>query len=80
MKYYREPENFERVYQNYLVIGYYQGKAIVKDEQHHLFYIQCEERLAPIGTIVEKDCLEAVENLKPREQREIEKFYGNKES
>lgn len=80
MKYYREPENFERVYENYLVIGYYRGKAIVKDELHQLYFIQCEEDLVSIGTIVEKECLETVKHLKPEEQMEIQKFYGNQEN
>lgn len=80
MKYYREPENFERTYDNYLVIGYYRGKAIVKDEMHQLYFIQCEEALAPIGTIVEKESLEAVGHLRSEEQIEIEKIYGNKEN
>ena len=32
MRYKKEPKNFEVLHKLYLSIGYYQGKAIVKDE------------------------------------------------
>lgn len=77
MRYVREPENFEKVYGNYLVIGYYHGKAIVKDELYRLYYIRCEENEAPIGTIVEKDVLEPLEKLSSEEHGSILEIYGS---
>ena len=34
---------------NYLVIGYHRGKVIAKDEWNSLYYVECEEEMAPIG-------------------------------
>lgn len=38
----------------YYVTGYYQGKSILKREDH-LFFLKCEEAEAPTGTMVEVD-------------------------
>ena len=40
----------------YYVTGYYQGKSILKREDH-LFFLKCEEAEAPTGTMVEVDVL-----------------------
>ena len=76
MRYGREPENFEKVYRNYLVIGYYHGKAIVKDELYRLYFIRCEENEAPIGTVAEPDMLGPVEKLSNEEYSRILEIYG----
>lgn len=76
MRYVREPENFEKVYRNYLVIGYYHGKAIVKDELYRLYFIRCEENEAPIGTIAEQEILEPIEKLSDEECKRILEIYG----
>ena len=38
-----EPKNFEVLHKLYLSIGYYQGKAIVKDENGSFYFVKCEE-------------------------------------
>ena len=48
MKFFKEPKQFEEEEWEHLVIGYFHGKAIVKDENGHLFFLKCEEAAAPI--------------------------------
>lgn len=79
MRYFEEPKNFEEVQGNYLVIGYYCGKAIVKDEMDRLYFIQCEEREAPIGTVVSGDEVEIIEKLSREQQESIQAIYERKE-
>ena len=43
----------------YYVTGYYQGKSILKREDH-LFFLKCEEAEAPTGTMVEVDAAKPV--------------------
>ena len=45
---------------NYLVIGYHRGKVIAKDEWNSLYYVECEEEMAPIGTLIEPRVLQPV--------------------
>lgn len=77
MKYNRKPENFEKIHKNYLVVGYFREKAIIKDELKHLYFIRCEENFAPIGTIADKELLEPVAKLCKEEQESIQEIYGN---
>lgn len=72
-------ETFEKAYENLRVIGYYRGKAIVKDELHQLYFIRCEENEAPIGDIMERRVLEPLEKLDWQEQESIQVIYGRKE-
>ena len=46
-----------------LVIGYFNGKVIVKNDFGHLYYMICEEQIAPVGTFLESDLLAPVKNL-----------------
>ena len=46
MKFFKEPKQFEEEEWEHLVIGYFHGKAIVKDENGHLFFLKCEEAAA----------------------------------
>mgnify|MGYP000343875111 CR=1 FL=1 len=46
----------------YYVTGYYQGKSILKREDH-LFFLKCEEAEAPTGTMVEVDAAKPVSEL-----------------
>lgn len=62
------------IYEN-LVIGYYNGKAIVKNELGNLFYMECEEQIAPEGTVLENDVLTPISELSVQEQREIHNIY-----
>ena len=78
MKFVREPKNFEQEEWNYLVIGYFNGKAIVKNEAYRLYFIRCEENEAPIGTVVTAGLAEPIEKLSSEEQEQIQDIYGNK--
>ena len=65
----------EKVNYEILVIGYYNGKAIVKSESGNLFYMECEEQIAPEGTVLENDALTPISELSVQEQREIHNIY-----
>ena len=58
----------------YYVTGYYQGKSILKREDH-LFFMKCEEAEAPTGTMVEVDAAKPVSELSEKEQLEIFQIY-----
>ena len=73
MKFFKEPKQFE---EEHLVIGYFHGKAIVKDENGHLFFLKCEEAAAPIGTALPKGLAEPIGKLSSTEQEQIEEIYG----
>ena len=60
------------------MIGYFNGKAIIINEECQLFFIQCEEQMAPIGTAVPEDLAEPVEILSNEEQEQIELYLSHK--
>lgn len=78
MKFVKEPKNFETEKWNYLVIGYFNEKAIVKNEEGQLYFVRCEEQAAPIGTVIPDGMAEPVEKLSDKEQELIQDIYGNK--
>ena len=58
MTIFKKPESDKKVRRSNLVIGYYMGKAIVKDEENNiLYFIECEECHAPEGTYIENEAL-----------------------
>lgn len=72
---YIKPQNIE-VNRNYnLVIGYFHGKAIIKNEFDVLFFIEGEECHFPEGTIVETELLNPIKLLPLEEQKEIMSIY-----
>lgn len=73
-----EPKNFEQEQWNYLAVGYYNGKVIAKNEIAELYYMECEEAVAPIGTVVTEDAVTPIVELDEEEQKEIRRIYGNK--
>lgn len=77
MEYKKEPKNFEVLHELYLSIGYYRGKAIVKDENGSFYFVNCEENELPIGTLAESDLLKPLNQLEETEQKEILKIYAN---
>lgn len=79
MKFVKKPKNFEQEVWDYLVIGYFNGKAILKDESGRLFFLRCEENEAPIGTAVPKGGEEPIEKLSESEQEKIQEIYGTEE-
>ena len=76
MNFFKEPKQFEEEEWEHLVIGYFHGKAIVKDENGHLFFLKCEEAAAPIGTALPKGLAEPIGKLSSTEQEQIEEIYG----
>lgn len=79
MKFHKEPKNFEAQTGNYLVIGYYRNKAIIKDEEARLYFLSCEENEAPIGTVVAGDEIQIIEKLSEEEQQSIQEIYNYQE-
>ncbi len=77
MKYQIEPRNFETLHEQHLAVGYYKGKAIVKDESGRLYFVRCEENELPIGTLADAELLEPMELLEKTERLEILRIYGN---
>lgn len=75
MTVYKAPKNPERLRNYNLVVGYYHGKAIVKNEFDYLFFIECDECHAPEGTIVENEILTPIIVLEKKEQDEICEIY-----
>ena len=76
MKFFKEPKQFEEEEWEHLVIGYFHGKAIVKDENGHLFFLKCKEAAAPIVTALPKGLAEPIGKLSSTEQEQIEEIYG----
>ena len=58
------------------MVGYYCGKAIIKDELGSLYYLVCEENEAETGTLIEPDGISRIEGLSAQEQDSIQKIYG----
>lgn len=76
MQFIREPKNFEEENWAYLSIGYHNGKAVLKDEAGDLYYMECEEEVAPIGTMVsEGERIKNIEELDKYERMEIIQIY-----
>ncbi len=73
----QEPKNFENENWIYLVVGYYEGKAILKDEEGELFFLECEENEAPEGTSLPDSIgVTPIEVLEEKEQKQIYEVYG----
>lgn len=72
-----EPKNFEEENWMYLSVGYHNGKVIAKNESGELFYIECEEEIAPIGTVISEGVVTPLEELEEGEQEEIIKIYAD---
>lgn len=75
-----EPKNFEEENWMYLSVGYHNGKVIAKNESGELFYIECEEEIAPIGTVIQEGAVTPIQELEEDEREKIELIYGNGES
>lgn len=73
----QEAKNFESENWMYLVVGYYKGKAILKDEEGELFFLECEENVAPEGTSL-PDSMDVtpIEALEAEEQKHLYSVYG----
>lgn len=72
------PKSAEKVRNENLVIGYYNGKAIVKNEKDFLFFIECDECNAPEGMYVENEALTSLGALPEKEQIEIREIFLSK--
>lgn len=72
-----EPANFEEENWPYLSVGYHNGKVIAKNEIGELFYIDCEEEIAPIGTAIQEGVVTPIQELEEEERSRIERIYGS---
>lgn len=72
---YKKPSNIEKLRNENLVIGYFKGKAIVKNDRNLLFFIECDECHAPEGTYVENEALTSIRALPEKERKEIEEIF-----
>lgn len=70
--------NFEKIHNDNLVVGYYIDKAIVKNKNGYLFYIECDENEAPIGTIADEDMLTSISELQKHEKDYISRVFGER--
>ena len=76
MQFIREPKNFEEENWAYLSIGYHNGKAVLKDEAGDLYYMECEEEVAPIGTVVSEGAdINSIGELSEEERIEILQIF-----
>ena len=76
MQFIREPKNFQEENWAYLSIGYHNGKAVLKDEAGDLYYMECEEEAAPIGTVVSEGAdIKSIGELSEEERIEILQIY-----
>lgn len=60
---------------DHVVIGHYQGKAIVKDETDALFFVECEGDELPVGITLFDTELRSISELVPDEQEAILEFF-----
>lgn len=67
--------NFESLNYENLVVGYYNGKAIVKNEESTLFYMECPEKIAPEGSVLQNEDIRPISELPEDEQIEIIAIY-----
>lgn len=63
-----KPKNAERMRNYNIVVGYFQGKAIIRNENGFFFFIECEECHAPEGTVIENEALTSIDNLSEDEK------------
>lgn len=71
----RKTENYETARTYYQVIGYVRGKSIARDEEGNLYYCQCSETEAPIGTVAAAKSFSSIGKLSQEEQEAIDKVY-----
>lgn len=59
------------VQKEYLVEKYVDGMVIITDEEGNVYYMECEEDCAPVGTVVEECGLKRLDTLDMKEQKKI---------
>ena len=81
MKFNRVPENFEEETWELQIVGYENGKAILKNQLGDLYYLECEEELVEVGWMYmgSVDEVEEIEILEPNEKEYIKSLYGDPE-
>lgn len=79
MTFFKKPEYQEKPINDYVVIGYFIDKTIVKDENDNLFFITCPDGLFDIGSVVPEELLLPVSNLKLLQQETIFLLFGDNE-
>ena len=61
----------EEIRANNEIIGYYNGKAIIRDDWGRLFFTEMEEEFVVLGDIVETKYISSIEELPQDEQKAI---------
>lgn len=75
MIYFTQPKNFETNTDDNLVVGYYHGKAIIRNADRDLYFMYCEEAQAPEGTVIPSNELSPLSVLPEDEQKKIMQIY-----
>lgn len=70
-----DPKHGDTFRDDNVVIGHYNGFAIVKNEEGQLFYLYARENEAPVGTVIENEYLTPIDNLLLSEQRKIRHLF-----
>lgn len=60
---------------DYMVVGYYNGKAIITDELEQIYYLPCESSEAPIGTVVEEIGVHPITDLDTEEEKKVRMLF-----
>lgn len=77
MRIVKEPKNFEEENWMYLSVGYYEGKVILKNDEGELFFLECDENMAPEGTSVpDSIAVTPIEALMELERIEVMNLFG----
>lgn len=63
------------VFQENEIIGYYNGKYIIKDEIGKFFFLEAPEGLFSIGEVVSPDDLLPINELSPIEIENIKQMF-----
>lgn len=58
-----------------IIVGYYQDRAIVQNEDGTLYYFNCPENLIPIGAVADEGLL-SLEFMEDEEREEILRRFG----
>lgn len=74
---FRKPQHGEVVRKENYVIGHIDNRTIVKNEKSVLYFVDCDENQAPVGTIFENQALTPISKLPEEEQKKIRAFAAS---
>lgn len=67
----------EKIYESNEIVGYYKGKAIVKQDDGVLFYEEIPEEFVTIGEIAFPEDISPISELPEAERKEIIAKFGD---